>query len=98
MFFMAFSCSIQTVFGQNSVSGNNDPVLNKSIGTWERALSVQNTEILLVFKVLKGDQNNLKVTLDSPLQNAFDIPLGGISSTSREIKIDTPMLQSDYAA
>jgi hypothetical protein len=98
MFFMVFSCSINTAFGQNSDSGENDPVLIKSMGTWEGALSVQNTEIPLVFKVLKGDQNNLKVTLDSPLQNAFDIPLGGISNTSGEIKIDAPMLQGNYTA
>jgi len=98
MYFMVFSCSIHTAFGQNSDSGNNDPVLIKSIGTWEGALSVQNTEIPLVFKVLKGDQNNLKVTLDSPLQNAFDIPLAGISNTSGEIKIDAPILQGNYTA
>ena len=98
MFFMVFSCSINTAFGQNSDSGENDPVLIKSMGTWEGALSVQNTEIPLVFKVLKGDHNNLKVTLDSPLQNAFDIPLGGISNTSGEIKIDAPMLQGNYTA
>jgi len=98
MFFMVFSCSTHTAFGQNSDSVNNDPVLTKSIGIWEGALSVGNTEIPLVFKVLKDDQNNLKVTLDSPLQNAFDIPLGGISNTSGEIKIDAPMLQGNYTA
>jgi len=98
MFFMIISCSIQTAFGQNSNPAINDPLLVKSIGTWEGALSVQGTEVPLVFKVLKGDQNNLKVTLDSPLQNAFDIPLGGISNTSGEIKIDAPMLQGNYTA
>ena len=98
MFFMIISCITQTTFGQNTNPGINDPLLVKSIGTWEGALSVQGTEIPLVFKVLKGDQNNLKVTLDSPLQNAFDIPLGGISNTSGEIKIDAPMLQGNYTA
>ena len=92
------SLSTQTVLGQNSNSVINDSLLIKSIGTWEGALSVQGTEIPLVFKVLKGDQNNLKVTLDSPLQNAFDIPLGGISNSSGEIKIDAPMLQGNYTA
>jgi len=98
MFLMIISCSIQTAFGQNSNSGISDPLLIKSIGTWEGALSVQDTEIPLVFKVLKGDQNNLTVTLDSPLQNAFNIPLGEISNTSGEIKIDAPMLQGNYTA
>jgi hypothetical protein len=70
----------------------------KSIGTWEGSLSVQDTEIPLVFKILKGDQNNLKVTLDSPVQNAFDIPLGEISNKSGEIKIDAAMLQANYTA
>jgi hypothetical protein len=95
---MILSLSTQTVLGQNSNSVINDSLLIKSIGTWEGALSVQGTEIPLVFKVLKGDQNNLKVTLDSPLQNAFDIPLGGISNSSGEIKIDAPMLQGNYTA
>jgi len=98
MFFMIIFCSIQTAFGQSSNPGISDPLLIKSIGTWEGALSVEGTEIPLVFKVLKGDQNILKVTLDSPLQNAFDIPLGGISNTSGEIKIDAPMLQGNYTA
>lgn len=98
LFFMILSLSTQTVLGQNSNSVINDSLLIKSIGTWEGALSVQGTEIPLVFKVLKGDQNNLKVTLDSPLQNAFDIPLGGISNSSGEIKIDAPMLQGNYTA
>lgn len=87
-----------SVLGQNSNSVINDTLLIKSIGTWAGALSVQNTEIPLVFKILKGDQNNFKVTLDSPLQNAFDIPLGEISNTSGEIKIDAPMLQGNYTA
>lgn len=98
MLFMVISCSIQTVFGQNSNTGINDPLLLKSIGSWDGALSVQDTEIPLVFKILKGDRNNFKVTLDSPLQNAFDIPLGEISNTSGEIKIDAPMLQANYTA
>lgn len=98
MFFTIIFCSIQTSFGQNSNSGINDPLLIKSIGTWEGALSVQGTEIPLVFKVLKGDQDNLRVTLDSPLQNAFDVPLGDISYISGEIKIDATMLQGNYTA
>jgi hypothetical protein len=95
---MIISLSTQTVFGQNSNLGINDSLLIKSIGTWEGALSVEDTEIPLVFKVLKGVQNNLKVTLDSPLQNAFDIPLGEISNKSGEIKIDALMLQGNYTA
>ena len=98
MLFMIISCSIQTAFGQDSNTGIYDPLLVKSIGSWEGSLSVENTEIPLVFKILKGDQNNLKVTLDSPLQNAFDIPLGEISNASGEIKIDAPMLQGNYTA
>ncbi|NSW93518.1 MAG: hypothetical protein HPY62_02285 [Bacteroidales bacterium] len=38
------------------------------------------------------------MTLDSPLLNAFDIPLGEISNISGEIKIDAPMLQANYTA
>jgi hypothetical protein len=98
LFVMILSLSTQTVFGQNSNSVITDSLLIKSIGTWKGALSVQGTEVPLVFKVFKGDQNNLKVTLDSPLQNAFDIPLGGISNISGEIKIDAPMLQGNYTA
>lgn len=96
VFFITISCCGQTAFGQNTNPGINDPLLVKSIGTWKGALSVQGTEIPLVFKVLKSDQNNLKVTLDSPLQNAFDIPLDGISNTSGDIKIEAAMLQANY--
>lgn len=96
--FMVISCSIQTVFGQNSNTGINDPLLLKSIGSWEGSLSVQDTEIPLGFNIFKDDQNNIKVTLDSPLQNATNITLGEISNKSGEIKIDAPMLQANYTA
>ena len=98
VFAIVLSSNLQTIFGQNNNSDISDPLLIKSIGIWEGSLMVQDTELPLVFKVLKSDQNDLKVTLDSPLQNAYDVPLGEISNTSGEIKIDAPMLQGNYTA
>ena len=97
-FAVVLSSNLQTIFGQSTDLDISDPLLIKSIGIWKGSLMVQDTELPLVFKVLDSDQNNLKVTLDSPLQNAYDIPLGEISNTSGEIKIDAPMLQGNYTA
>lgn len=97
-FAVVLSSNLQTIFGQSTDLDISDPLLIKSIGIWKGSLMVQDTELPLVFKVLDSDQNNLKVTLDSPLQNAYDIPLGEISNTSEEIKIDAPMLQGNYTA
>lgn len=98
LFAAVLSSNLQTIFGQNTDPDISDSLLIRSIGTWKGSLMVQDTELPLVFKVLKSDQNNLNVTLDSPLQNAYDVPLGEISNTGGEIKIDAPMLQGNYTA
>ena len=97
LFAVILSSNLQTILGQNTDPDISEPLV-KSIGIWKGSLMFQNTELPMVFKVHDSDQNNLKVTLDSPLQNAYDIPLGEISNTSGEIKIDAPMLQGNYTA
>lgn len=97
LFAVVLSSNLQTISGQNTDPDISEPLI-KSIGIWKGSLMVQDTELPLVFKVLKGDQDHLKVSLDSPLQSAYDIPLGEISNTSGEIKIDAPMLQGNYTA
>lgn len=92
-----FSSGIQKVYGQEANSLSDDQVLNKTVGKWNGTLVVEGTNIPLVFKVLKDGKNILRVTLDSPLQNAYDIPLGDITNNSGEVKIDAPMLQGNYS-
>jgi len=83
----------------NAQSNNttpNDTYMDKLVGTWTGNLIVESTELPLVFIVTKDSSNNFKAFLDSPLQNAFDVPFGELSFTDSEIKIDAPYLAAYY--
>ena len=91
-----FLICVQNVSAQSINSDNTDSILDKTTGTWNGSLMVETTELPLVFKILKSDVENFKVTLDSPLQGAYNVPLGEITNSSGELKIDAPALQASY--
>jgi uncharacterized protein len=75
----------------------NDTLLTKSIGVWEGTLVVDSTmKIPVVFKIKQDEQQKLAVTLDSPSQNAFDIPGGDITNEAGQLKIDCPEINGNY--
>jgi len=89
---MLFNCAQNT----DLLKGNSDP--EKLIGTWEGKLLVQSIEIPLVFKIFLQDSTGLNSTLDSPVQNAFNIPLGATSFRDNEVNIEAPDLMANYSA
>ena len=81
---------------QENITVQNDSLLIKSIGTWEGILEVESTELPVIFKIKKDEQQKFVVTLDSPSQNAFDIPVGGLSNEDGQLKIDVPSINGYY--
>ncbi|MFO8062588.1 MAG: alpha/beta hydrolase [bacterium] len=55
-------------------SGISEELFNKYAGRWEGTLSIEGTELPLVFKIGKDTEGSVEVTMDSPMQNAFNIP------------------------
>lgn len=79
-----------TVFAQEKVK--ESPIL----GDWKGALSVQGTELPLVFHFMMNDKKEMISTLDSPAQNGFDIPMGKVSLVEKKYKIDATDLGASY--
>ena len=74
----------------------SDPLFTKSIGTWEGNLLINATQLPIVFKINKSEQQKFVVTLDSPSQNAYDVPLGDLSNEAGQLKIDAPSINGYY--
>ena len=73
-----------------------DPLLTKSLGTWEGNLLIDTIKLPIVFKINKNEQQKFVVTLDSPAQNAYNIPLGDLSNEAGQLKINAPSLNGNY--
>ena len=58
--------------------------INAQVGTWEGKLSVQGTEIPLKFNITE-DNGTYACTMDSPMQNAFGIPLDKIKVEANNV-------------
>jgi len=90
------NCFLSYANAQSCNNTKNDSDMDKLVGIWEGNLLVESTELPLVFKVSKDSSNNFKATLDSPSQNAYDVPLGELSFNDGEVKIDAPYLAAYY--
>ncbi|GHN01672.1 hypothetical protein WSM22_31610 [Cytophagales bacterium WSM2-2] len=56
-------------------------------GQWNGKLSVQDVELRIVFHIIKAE-GKYTATLDSPDQNAKDIPVTSVSLGSPDVKIE----------
>lgn len=61
------------------------------IGNWEGILSVQGTELPIIFKIVQ-DGDGLKATMDSPKQNAYGIPTASCKFTDGRLTITAPSM------
>ncbi|GAB5551435.1 MAG: alpha/beta fold hydrolase [Saprospiraceae bacterium] len=61
------------------------------IGNWEGILAVQGTELPLIFKITQ-DGDGLTATMDSPKQNAFDLPTASCKFIDGRLTITAPAL------
>ncbi|MCE7992013.1 MAG: hypothetical protein HEP71_08535 [Roseivirga sp.] len=67
----------------------------KVAGDWEGSISVQETDIKVVFHI-KYDGEALSATMDSPDQNAFGIKVDEVSFKEGILKMKSNQVQGDY--
>ncbi len=66
------------------------------IGTWEGTLSVQGTELRIVFHLEASGDGTLTGTMDSPDQGALGIPLSAVTVEGREVTLSVAVAQGEY--
>ena len=74
-----------------------DKVKNSILpGSWMGKLSVEGTELRVVFNLKLVQKDSLIVTLDSPDQGAKDIPAGPVVVENQKIIIKAPGINGQY--
>jgi len=96
VFIMAGTGTFGLVNAQDPKPVQSEPLFNKSVGTWEGSLLIDTIKLPLVFKIMKNEQQKFIVTLDSPSQNAYNVPLGDLSNEAGQLKINAPSIYGYY--
>jgi hypothetical protein len=65
-------------------------------GSWMGRLSTDDLEIRVVFNLKLVQKDSLTVTLDSPDQNAKDIPAGPVVVENQKVIIKVPKINGQY--
>ena len=65
-------------------------------GSWMGKLSVNGMELRVVFNLKLVQKDSLTVTLDSPDQNAMDIPAGPVVVENQKVIIKAPGINGQY--
>ena len=65
-------------------------------GSWMGKLSVDGMELRVVFNLKLVQKDSLTVTLDSPDQNAKDIPAGPVIVENKKVIIKAPGINGQY--
>ena len=81
----------------NNALNSQDKVKNTILpGSWMGKLSVDGTELRVVFNLKLVQKDSLTVTLDSPDQNAKDIPAGPVVVENMKVIIKAPGINGQY--
>jgi hypothetical protein len=74
-----------------------DKVKNNILpGSWMGKLSADGMELRVVFNLKLVQKDSLTVTLDSPDQNAMDIPAGPVIVENQKVVIKAPGINGQY--
>jgi hypothetical protein len=74
-----------------------DKVKNNILpGSWMGKLSADGMELRVVFNLKLVQKDSLTVTLDSPDQNAMDIPAGPVVVENQKVIIKAPGINGQY--
>lgn len=65
-------------------------------GSWIGKLSIEGMELRVVFNLKLVQKDSLTVTLDSPDQNAKDIPAGPVIVENQKVIIKAPDIGGQY--
>jgi len=79
-----------------SLSGQNAPSKKNVSGSWLGTLSVDGTDLRVVFNMKLVEKDSLTVMLDSPDQGAKDIPGGQVTLNKQKIVIEVPSINGEY--
>jgi uncharacterized protein len=79
-----------------ALSGQNDPSKKNITGSWLGTLSVDGTDLRVVFNLRLVEKDSLTVTLDSPDQGAKDIPGGLVTLNKQKLVIEIPSINGEY--
>ena len=80
-----------------NVLNAQDKVKNTILpGSWMGKLSVDGMELRVVFNLKLVQKDSLTVTLDSPDQNAMDIPAGPVVVENQKVIIKAPGINGQY--
>jgi uncharacterized protein len=65
-------------------------------GSWSGKLSADGMDLRVVFNLKLTGKDSLSATLDSPDQNAKDIPCGKVTLEKEKLVILAPMINGEY--
>lgn len=66
-------------------------------GNWEGTLTVQATELPLIFHIKKDSTDKLTATFDSPKQQAYNLPCSDVMITGDSVILIMKMINGKYA-
>ena len=87
------TCLLALAFAQAARAQANSTATNAAAtqniaGEWRGTLSAQGAQLRLVLKLAQGQSGGLTATLDSPDQNASDLPLENIKYADRILRFE----------
>ena len=82
------------IIGPTSLSAQ----ISKKIvpGSWLGTLSVNGTDLRVVFNLKLAGKDSLSCTLDSPDQGAKDIPCGEVILDKQKLVVKSPSINGEY--
>ncbi|HVN58634.1 MAG TPA: alpha/beta hydrolase [Bacteroidales bacterium] len=83
-------------FSINFVSGQNRFGKKNAEGTWLGNLEANGVTLRIVFRLRLNDSDSLTAVMDSPDQNATNIPMGRVIQRNDSLKIYAPALMGYY--
>ena len=87
---------IITIICISNTSLNAQAYRKNFAGSWLGSIDIGAIKLRIVFNLTLNDRDSLTATLDSPDQNAKNIPLGRVYSSPDSLKIEAPLLSGNY--
>ena len=81
----------------NSLSAQNSTSKKNITGSWLGKLSVNGTDLRVVFNLKLAGKDSLIFTLDSPDQGTKDIPGGQVTLDKKKLVLLAPSINGEYS-
>jgi hypothetical protein len=81
----------------NSLSAQNTNAKKNVTGSWLGKLSADGMELRVVINLKLEARDSLTATLDSPDQNAKDIPCGLVTLDNKKLVVLAPGINGEYS-